>query len=408
MKWFDASKRLLDQFPWRDGLEDGEIPLLATTAGVLSGQILVLTSQRLLIFPKHQPTHSIDLPLKGLRIERPRKRRDCLVVSIGSETHEFKAVVEGATELVELAQWLPARDLLETLEEINESTLVTGVFHLRGSFDEVIAGLKAKRDADEAERYVQICVDLFRHDGRFLPSIEQELQHVNGVKNPHDNLERFPLYVVDTVLCWTVEHGQTVMEGDAIAELDGTIVTAPASGMVEQYDLEQRVKRLYGEYYWDEYQLEAADWMIDPTIGRILVDTNLVPDRRPVRPKPGPMRIRTPADAEEAAARWIRYWGVDDALVTSAGADGGKDVDSREVVAQVKAHANPIGRPDIQNLYGVARAEGKTPLFFSLSDYTRQALDWADRVGVALFLFDLEAVPEPVNLTARRFIHDRR
>lgn len=279
---------------------------------------------------------------------------------------------------------------------------------LRGSLKEVIAGLRAKRDADEAERYVQILVDLSRHDGRFLPSIERELQHLNGAKNPHEVLERFPLYVVDTVLSSTVEHGQTVIEGDAIAVLDGTIVTTPASGMVEQCDLEKRVKRLHGEYYSDEYELEAADWMIHPTIGRILVDTNLVSDRRPARPKPGPMRIRAPADAEEAAARWIRYWGVNDSLVTSAGADGGKDVDSREVVAQVKAHANPIGRPDIQNLYGVARAEGKTPLFFSLSDYTRQAHDWADQVGVALFLSDLEAVPEPVNLTARRFIHDRR
>lgn len=408
MKWFDAAERLLSPYPWRDALQDGEVPLLATTAGVLSGQILLLTTQRLLVFPKHQPEPSIDLSLAGLRIDRPRKRRDYLVVSQGSEAHDFKAVVAGADELIELAELFPTRDLLGTLERINAAQWGdTELFEMNDSLSEEIDDLTKERDADEAERYAQISVDLFRDDHRFLPSIERELQRVNGVRNPHESGGRFPLYVVEDALDWTVVSGQTVMEGDEVAVLDGTIVTAPASGTVEIYDLDERVRRLYGVYYWDEYQLEASDWIVEPTIGRILIDTSLVPDRRPVRTRPAPMRIRTPADAEEAAARWIRYWGVDDALVTAAGADGGKDVDAREVVAQVKAHANPIGRPDIQNLYGVATAEGKTPLFFSLSDYTRQASEWADQVGVALFLFDLEAVPEPVNLAARRFVNDR-
>lgn len=408
MRWFDASERLLGALPWRDALEDDEVPLLATTAGVLSGQILVLTSQRFLVFPKHQATPSVDLPLAGLNIERPRKRRDYLVVSRDGEVHEFKAVMEGADQLIVLAKRFPTQDLLGALETIQAPTWRDGVPLMGGSFKEVITELQAKRDAEEAERYVQVYVDVYRDDGhRFLPAIERELQHLNGVENPLEDGERFPLYVFADALHWKVEHGQTVMKGDVIAELDEMLVTAPASGIIETYDLEERVKRLYGEYWWDEYQLEAMDWILDPTIGRILVDTSLVPDRRTVRTKPGPMRIRTPADAEEAAARWIRFWGVDDALVISAESHGRKDVDSREVVAQVKAHAIPIEPTDIQNLYGLAMAEGKTPLFFSLSDYTLDALEWADQFGVALFQLDLEATPEPVNLPARRFVHER-
>jgi hypothetical protein len=110
--------------------------------------------------------------------------------------------------------------------------------------------------------------------------------------------------------------------------------------------------------------------------------------------------IRSPDDAEQVAAEWMRHFGFDDARCTPAGTDGGVDVRSREAVAQVKAQLTPVGRPELQALYGVARSEGRRPLFFSLMSYTAAALTWADEVGMALFRFDHAGMVEAVNLAA--------
>jgi len=93
----------------------------------------------------------------------------------------------------------------------------------------------------------------------------------------------------------------------------------------------------------------------------------------------------------------MRHLGFDDARCTGAGTDGGVDVRSRAAVAQVKAQLTPVGRPELQALYGVARSEGRQPLFFSLMSYTAAALAWADEVGMALFRFDHAGMVEPVN-----------
>lgn len=120
-------------------------------------------------------------------------------------------------------------------------------------------------------------------------------------------------------------------------------------------------------------------------------------------PVPEPRLIRKPRDAELVALEWMRFWGFDDAEATPVGADEGIDVVSETAVAQVKAHMVPIGRPDLQNLAGVAAVEGKTALFFALTGYTTQAIQWADRAKMALFTFDLQGVPEPVNNIARDY-----
>ncbi len=114
--------------------------------------------------------------------------------------------------------------------------------------------------------------------------------------------------------------------------------------------------------------------------------------------------IRSPDDAEQVAAEWMRHFGFDDARCTGPGTDGGVDVRSREAVAQVKAQLTPVGRPELQALYGVARSEGRRPLFFSLMSYTAAALTWADEVGMALFRFDHAGMVEAVNLAAERLL----
>lgn len=118
----------------------------------------------------------------------------------------------------------------------------------------------------------------------------------------------------------------------------------------------------------------------------------------------GARTIRSPDDAEQVAAEWMRHLGFADARCTGAGVDGGVDVRSQAAVAQVKAQLTPVGRPELQALYGVARSEGRQPLFFSLMSYTAAALAWADEVGMALFRFDHAGLVQAVNVPAETLL----
>lgn len=100
----------------------------------------------------------------------------------------------------------------------------------------------------------------------------------------------------------------------------------------------------------------------------------------------------------------MRHLGFGDARCTGAGTDGGVDVRSQAAVAQVKAQLTPVGRPELQALYGVARSEGRQPLFFSLMSYTAAAQAWADEVGMALFRFDHAGLVEAVNVPAEALL----
>jgi len=119
-------------------------------------------------------------------------------------------------------------------------------------------------------------------------------------------------------------------------------------------------------------------------------------------PRPELELLRTPEDAERVTARWMRWMGYDDADVTRPGADGGIDVTSPRCVAQVKTETLPVGRPAIQRLHGVATGLGKEGLFFSLSGYTSQAIEWADVVKMPLFRFDFQGQPEGANTYAQK------
>ncbi|UNN05008.1 restriction endonuclease [Rhodococcus opacus] len=100
--------------------------------------------------------------------------------------------------------------------------------------------------------------------------------------------------------------------------------------------------------------------------------------------------ITTPEAAEFNAAARMRELGYPDARVTGRGADGGVDVVSDRAVAQVKQESYQTGRPALQRLYG-ARGEDRSRdlLFFSAAGYSRQAVAYADTVGIALFTYDV-------------------
>lgn len=113
--------------------------------------------------------------------------------------------------------------------------------------------------------------------------------------------------------------------------------------------------------------------------------------------------VRTPEDAENLAARYMRWLGLPDAYVSPRGADGGIDVHSSRAIAQVKFRSNVTGRPDLQRLFGArGHANHLDLFFFTYVGYTRQALQYANQVGMLLFEYDVTGTVDPVNDTAHR------
>src|SRR5690606_31303260 len=96
-------------------------------------------------------------------------------------------------------------------------------------------------------------------------------------------------------------------------------------------------------------------------------------------------------DAEELAVWHMRRSGFPDATVTGPGADKGIDVADprRRAVAQVKHLGSPVGAPDVQRLVGAGHMASEYQLFYSLSGYTRQAVEYAHGVGVSLFTYSI-------------------
>ena len=123
--------------------------------------------------------------------------------------------------------------------------------------------------------------------------------------------------------------------------------------------------------------------------------------------KPPKMSIENWKDAEVFAEKYMRWLGFSDAKVTSEGSDEGKDVDSRQAVAQVKDMGTGVGRPMLQQIKGVAAAEGKIPMFFARS-YAATAKNWGEKHGIALFEFNLKGEVKAVSLRAKNLIAKRK
>ena len=94
--------------------------------------------------------------------------------------------------------------------------------------------------------------------------------------------------------------------------------------------------------------------------------------------------------AEAFAATYIRAGGHPDARTTGSGADAGVDIKGARVLAQVKHHRAPVGRPDLQRLFG-ARGRGVEELyFFSLNGYSPPAIQYAKQHGIGLLSYTVQ------------------
>lgn len=107
-------------------------------------------------------------------------------------------------------------------------------------------------------------------------------------------------------------------------------------------------------------------------------------------------------NAEHLAVAVLRGLGFGDARRTSNGDDEGVDVIGTGIVAGVRdRQGRGESREELQKLKGIACLEGHpTVAYFSKSGYTQPAISWARDAAVALFDFDGQGHPRPVNSSA--------
>ncbi|MHB8290448.1 MAG: restriction endonuclease [Acidimicrobiales bacterium] len=129
-----------------------------------------------------------------------------------------------------------------------------------------------------------------------------------------------------------------------------------------------------------------------------------IAELRPLLPQP--RLIKSPRDAEIYASEMLAALGFEGVAVTGLGRDGGVDVRGRDVVAQVKLEGVKTDAPRLQALSGIAAHEGRSATFFSLAGYTRAALEWAERVDMALFEFDYDGSVRACSPQAFRLLAD--
>lgn len=127
-------------------------------------------------------------------------------------------------------------------------------------------------------------------------------------------------------------------------------------------------------------------------VALLLYRTFIWPFSRAVRrPTPHVTTIGSPKTdwrhAEIATAEWLRAQGVIDAQPTRHTRDGGEDVTSARYAAQTKHWKANVGARDIREIFGVASAGRKQAMVFTRTGYTRDALEFAEDAGVALFVY---------------------
>lgn len=115
------------------------------------------------------------------------------------------------------------------------------------------------------------------------------------------------------------------------------------------------------------------------------IPERLTSEERLKPPRPEKLYHLDPQIFEEYCASWARWLGYEDAETTRYTQDGGIDITSSEMVAQVKFQALPVAVGPIRELNGVREPQSDA-VFFSLNGYTAGAINEARRLGVRLLV----------------------
>lgn len=110
-------------------------------------------------------------------------------------------------------------------------------------------------------------------------------------------------------------------------------------------------------------------------------------------------------DYERFALAYLRAAGYRGAELLPPGTRN-IDIGGGGVVAQVRARATKPKESDIRIVESVAREEQAQAVFFSRSGYSRGAVEAAQALGVACFIFD-GTTPQPANDAGRALVVDR-
>jgi hypothetical protein len=102
-----------------------------------------------------------------------------------------------------------------------------------------------------------------------------------------------------------------------------------------------------------------------------------------------------------AARRRLHQLGHHDARLAQEGeSPAGVDVVAAHTIASVKLDEGKVGLEAVQHFAGQAALHGKVGCIFSVGGFEDAAIAWADRAGVALFVFDRHGDAEPVGRVA--------
>lgn len=125
--------------------------------------------------------------------------------------------------------------------------------------------------------------------------------------------------------------------------------------------------------------------------------------KKPPVPKPAP-KFSVEAEAEKAAAEWMKYLGFNAKVGGSTNAaDKGIDVWADGAVAQVKMHGKSIGSQMLHTFDSQANlhAPSRRKLFFSWNGFNNGAIEIADQLGIHLFHIYSHGDLKPVNRLAK-------
>jgi hypothetical protein len=177
-------------------------------------------------------------------------------------------------------------------------------------------------------------------------------------------------------------------------------------GQFSQYEFRRMLASIHCPKNFDEagygFKADVRTFVLEALAEYVVDEVQTQPGGLILLP---PRLVRTASEAEAYVAEVLIAMNGTDVTLTPAGPDGGVDVRSVEAVAQVKMEAKPIGRPTIQQTYGIAVAEGRRPLVFSISGFTSEAVEWAELAHVACWAFARDGSLEPITEAARH-LHD--
>lgn len=108
-------------------------------------------------------------------------------------------------------------------------------------------------------------------------------------------------------------------------------------------------------------------------------------------------------DVAQTAALWLRWFGFRDASPVE-GQRGQLSVRASRASAEIRMSERPTDLAAVQRLAGVASVDGAQPVVFCCAGYTKTAVAWADKAGMALFLLEPDGSIQAANLSARHLL----